>query len=217
MQALDFAADFNSAFGMMPGANEKAIERELEEFDQQFPDIDALSLGEERANSAAAAAVAPAANAEKAENDLTFESVFGTSDQAEDAAAASASASAAVAKPEAASETAAEGEKQGSAEQTNGKSMAGKKADAKGKSDGDGNDDNDNDDDDDSNFVPPPVVKRTIVSARPMSRVLSIFRSSSNSKVGSSLDGNTPAMPRRATASEKRQQQSREQDQKFEE
>ncbi|KAJ2841569.1 hypothetical protein J3B02_005849 [Coemansia erecta] len=50
-----------------------------------------------------------------------------------------------------------------------------------------------------------------------MSRVLSIFRSSSSNKVSSTLDGNTPAMPRRTTASEKRQQQSREQDKKFEE
>ncbi|KAJ2637981.1 hypothetical protein GGF40_001972 [Coemansia sp. RSA 1286] len=193
-QALDFTADFNSAFGTMPGASERAINRELEEFDSQFPDIDALSVSEEKAKPVAAAA---AAENEDAEKDLTFESVFGAKTDQDEGALASATEAEA---------TAAENSE--TSDQTNGNSSSSKKPDAK---------DNNNDSDDDSNFVPPPVVKRAIVSARPMSRVLSIFRSSSNNKASSALDSNTPAMPRRATASEKRQQQSREQDKKFEE
>ncbi|KAJ2385827.1 hypothetical protein GGI05_004576 [Coemansia sp. RSA 2603] len=50
-----------------------------------------------------------------------------------------------------------------------------------------------------------------------MSRVLSIFRSSSSNRTSSMSGGSAPAMPRRATAEEKRLQMSREQDKKFEE
>ncbi|KAJ2083356.1 hypothetical protein GGI16_007236 [Coemansia sp. S142-1] len=63
-------------------------------------------------------------------------------------------------------------------------------------------------------FVPPPVVKRTNVTARPMSRVLSIFRSSNNRS--STLAG-VPALPKRSNTADKREQLSREQDRKFEE
>ncbi|KAJ2742589.1 hypothetical protein GGI20_004380 [Coemansia sp. BCRC 34301] len=61
-------------------------------------------------------------------------------------------------------------------------------------------------------FVPPPVVKRTNVVARPMSRVLSMFRSSSSSR--SSTQAVVPAMPKRSATAEKL---SREQDRKLEE
>ncbi|KAJ2848524.1 hypothetical protein J3B02_003933, partial [Coemansia erecta] len=88
-QKLEFAADFSSAFGMMPSAEERAIDKELQEFDSHFPNIDTLSLGEEKAKSAVAAS---AAKTEETGNDLTFESVFGTSgDQADDPSASKAS------------------------------------------------------------------------------------------------------------------------------
>ncbi|KAJ2909770.1 hypothetical protein GGI21_001546, partial [Coemansia aciculifera] len=64
----------------------------------------------------------------------------------------------------------------------------------------------------DAGFVPPPVVKRTNVVTRPMSRVLSIFRSSSSNR-SSTLTG-VPAMPKRSMTAEKL---SREQDRRFEE
>ncbi|KAJ2754172.1 hypothetical protein GGI19_002601 [Coemansia pectinata] len=64
----------------------------------------------------------------------------------------------------------------------------------------------------DDEFVAPPVVKRTNVTARPMSRVLSIFRSSNNRALAG-----VPALPKRSTTADKREQLSREQDRKFEE
>ncbi|KAJ2062723.1 hypothetical protein GGI17_002230 [Coemansia sp. S146] len=64
----------------------------------------------------------------------------------------------------------------------------------------------------DDEFVAPPVVKRTNVTTRPMSRVLSIFRSSNNRGLGGA-----PALPKRSTTADKREQLSREQDRKFEE
>ncbi|KAJ1816551.1 hypothetical protein LPJ60_005265 [Coemansia sp. RSA 2675] len=63
--------------------------------------------------------------------------------------------------------------------------------------------------DEDDGYVPPPVVKRTNVTARPMSRVLSIFRSSNNRNT---LGGGIPALPKRSATGDKR-----DQDRKFEE
>ncbi|KAJ2719965.1 hypothetical protein GGI07_004904 [Coemansia sp. Benny D115] len=60
-----------------------------------------------------------------------------------------------------------------------------------------------------------------VVGVRPMSRVLSIFRSSSHNRSSNSGSAGgplgIPALPRKTTASEKREQMSREQDKKFEE
>ncbi|KAJ1721432.1 hypothetical protein LPJ53_004040 [Coemansia erecta] len=198
-QPLDFAADFSSAFGMMPGANERAIKKDIEEFDAHFPDINTLSLAEENAQEAATAATMLAAQ-NAADEDLTFESVFGTGEQAAGKEPAT-SNNAGTAAGEAAKSAKDDGTKPEEAAKSARKDSSSSEDDAY-----------------DDGFVPPPVVKRTNVGVRPMSRVLSIFRSSSSNRTSSMTGGSSaPAMPRRATASEKRQQMSRDQDKKFEE
>ncbi|KAJ1954243.1 hypothetical protein GGI12_005837, partial [Dipsacomyces acuminosporus] len=66
-------------------------------------------------------------------------------------------------------------------------------------------------------FVPPPVVKRTNVSARPISRVLSIFRPSSNNR--SSVAGAVPPLPKRSATDNSRQRganKEKDKDKEFE-
>ncbi|KAJ2475355.1 hypothetical protein IWW56_005454 [Coemansia sp. RSA 2131] len=184
-----FAADFTAAFGLMPSATTRAINQDIEAFETKFPDIGSLEVSNDAAKRADGG------------QELTFESVFGSGDDLNNV-------------------------------QAGGKSTTGKEklppasAPARAPSSGDTSEAKDSDsktdtittadkssaDDTFDDFVPPPVVKRTNVSARPMSRVLSIFRS--NPRGGLLSSG--PALPKRS-ASEKRQQLLKEQDKKFEE
>ncbi|KAJ2570476.1 hypothetical protein IW140_002376 [Coemansia sp. RSA 1813] len=212
-----FTADFGTAFGVLPGGNARVINQDLESFNSKFPDISKLDLVTETSvvPETSAKETAPATangSQEKHEaEDLTFESVFGADEgdntdkqvensKAENSAAGKTDKQSVISSENAA--TAAEAKdntKNDNDSNTNGKT-SGKK---------------DNSKDEDDDFVPPPVVKRTNVSARPMSRVLSIFRSSSSNR-SSTLSGNPPSMPRRTTA-EKREQKLREQSKEFEE
>ncbi|KAJ1992371.1 hypothetical protein GGI26_003401 [Coemansia sp. RSA 1358] len=210
---LGFAADFSTAFGVLPSANARTINQDLENFESKFPDISKLSIDTADIASSNAnittSAKEDAAEATKQHSQetkgLTFESVFGSG---EDGNKISANKAVEDDKPEgsvcksagenavAPSSSAFEAAPTGPATEAKSSKPNGSKKD--------------NDDD----FVPPPVVKRTNVSARPMSRVLSIFRSSSNNR--NSVLSSAPAMPRRTTA-EKREQLQREQDKRFEE
>ncbi|KAJ2731943.1 hypothetical protein IW152_004156 [Coemansia sp. BCRC 34962] len=170
-QLQGFGADFNTAFGMLPSSSERAIKQDMEAFETNFPDINTLDIAAEVAQSSAAKlATVP----EAADDDLTFDSVFGPGGDSQDTTASK-----------------TEEDKQATAvESVPISSSQGK----------DGND----------GYVPPPVVKRTNVTARPMSRVLSIFRSSNNRNT---LGGGIPALPKRSGMGDKREQQDR----KFEE
>ncbi|KAJ2385826.1 hypothetical protein GGI05_004575 [Coemansia sp. RSA 2603] len=148
-QALDFTADFNSAFGMLPGANERAIKKDIEEFDAHFPDIGTLSLAQENAQSAATAASRLAA--QNPDEDLTFESVFGTGEQSAAPAAPVAKDSTA-ANAGTAADDAAKATKSATADEP--KPNEPPKTTRKDSSSSE-------DDTYDDNFVPPPVVKRT--------------------------------------------------------
>ncbi|KAJ2719964.1 hypothetical protein GGI07_004903 [Coemansia sp. Benny D115] len=146
-QDMNFMADFNSAFGKLPGTGKQEIKQELREFEAKFPELGSLSLADmnSSAGTGAGATTTTATTAATTvqakekdrtlgdEDDLTFESVFGDSNQ--NVARAS-------------SETGAVGsvavDRSDSAE---------KSTEASVDKSEDGNDDDD--------FVPPPVVKRT--------------------------------------------------------
>ncbi|KAJ2806617.1 hypothetical protein H4R20_001623 [Coemansia guatemalensis] len=197
----DFAADFSTAFGMMPSTSERAINQDIEAFTTKFPDIDALAISEDvnKPVNGTATGIAKSKSADGSE-ELTFESVFGAGGNgaADELGAAGGKTDAAGAENKAKTTQSAPQSQAGDrpSDSKADKSKASNEEDV---------------------FVPPPVVKRTNVSARPMSRVLSIFRSSSSSggRGGGLLSG-VPALPKRATT-EKRQPQTRDQDKKFEE
>ncbi|KAJ1896445.1 hypothetical protein LPJ66_003981 [Kickxella alabastrina] len=181
-KSSEFAADFGSAFDLLPGSAERAIKKDMEKFDEQFPDINTLALSGD--TKPVAAPAVPTVEDTEGAADLTFESVFGSGDKVEQAAAPATTVT--TTAPAATANLEAKAAEKKSSDSSN-----------------------------DDGFVPPPVVKRINAGVRPMSRVLSMFRSSSNNRT-SSMSG-TPALPRRTTASEKREQQSRDQDKKFEE
>ncbi|KAJ1899725.1 hypothetical protein LPJ66_001921 [Kickxella alabastrina] len=184
-KSSEFAADFGSAFDLLPGSAERAIKKDMEEFDEQFPDINTLALPGD--TKPVAAPAVPTVEDTEGAADLTFESVFGSGDKVEQAAApATTVTTTATTTPAAAANLEAKAAEKKSSDSNN-----------------------------DDGFVPPPVVKRINAGVRPMSRVLSMFRSSSNNRTSSMPAA--PALPRRTTASEKREQQSRDQDKKFEE
>ncbi|KAJ2851817.1 hypothetical protein IWW36_000778 [Coemansia brasiliensis] len=188
-----FAADFTAVFGEIPSASERAINQDIAAFKDKFPDISSLSVSENVTEK-------PITEAKSEENEeLTFESVFGSGDNTNDTESKGKDAEV----PPPTSDPAAA--KKSDKKDEDSKSSKTESSEAANKSV------------DDDDFVPPPVVKRTNVSARPMSRVLSIFRSSSSSGTrGSGLLSGGPTLPKRS-ATERRQQQLKEQDRKFEE
>ncbi|KAJ1736740.1 hypothetical protein LPJ72_001130 [Coemansia sp. Benny D160-2] len=86
-QKAAFAADFSSAFGMLPGNSARVINQDLENFDAKFPDINRLDLAAEPAagpDTGAKEAVSTAASGGQEKSgmeDLTFESVFGAGEE----------------------------------------------------------------------------------------------------------------------------------------
>ncbi|KAJ2819569.1 hypothetical protein IWW50_005412, partial [Coemansia erecta] len=178
-----FAADFSAAFGTMPTTTVRAINQDIEAFESKFPDIGSLAVSD--------AAAKPAEDGE----DLTFESVFGSGDDLpEPQANAAKEKPAPVSAPASAREAPASDAKDSESKTETTTTTTDKSSVSE------------------DDFVPPPVVKRTNVSARPMSRVLSIFRSSSS---GPNIRGGASQLKR--SAAEKRQQLLKEQDKKFEE
>ncbi|KAJ1758417.1 hypothetical protein LPJ58_002807 [Coemansia sp. RSA 1591] len=179
-----FAADFTTAFGLMPSTG--AINQDIEAFETKFPDVGSLEISNDVAKRADDG------------QELTFESVFGSGDDLNNAQTGAKSAAPASAPaPARAPSSGNTSEAKDSDSKTDTITTADKSS---------------ADDTYDDDFVPPPVVKRTNVSARPMSRVLSIFRS--NPRGGLLSTG--PTLPKRS-ATDKRQQLLKEQDKKFEE
>ncbi|KAJ2245050.1 hypothetical protein GGH97_002976 [Coemansia sp. RSA 475] len=179
-----FAADFTTAFGLMPSTG--AINQDIEAFETKFPDVGSLEISNDVAKRADDG------------QELTFESVFGSGDDLNNAQTGAKSAAPASAPaPARAPSSGDTSEAKDSDSKTDTITTADKSS---------------ADDTYDDDFVPPPVVKRTNVSARPMSRVLSIFRS--NPRGGLLSSG--PTLPKRS-ATDKRQQLLKEQDKKFEE
>ncbi|KAJ2614148.1 hypothetical protein H4S08_001849 [Coemansia sp. RSA 1365] len=197
----DFAADFSTAFGVTSSTSERAINQDIESFTTKFPDIGVLAISENagKPDSVAVAEIANNKSPNTAE-ELTFESVFGAGGTDELEVAGHNVLKTDVTSAENAAKTT-----QSAPQSQAGDGSSGNKTEKSKASN------------EEDVFVPPPVVKRTNVSARPMSRVLSIFRSSSSSggRSGGLLSG-VPALPKRAMT-DKRQQQTRDQDKKFEE
>ncbi|KAI7823129.1 hypothetical protein BX661DRAFT_186904 [Kickxella alabastrina] len=84
-KSSEFAADFGSAFDLLPGSAERAIKKDMEKFDEQFPEI----------NTSPSAPAVPTVEDTEGVADLTFESVFGSGDKVEQAAAPATTAKAA--------------------------------------------------------------------------------------------------------------------------
>ncbi|KAJ1938998.1 hypothetical protein GGF37_004580, partial [Kickxella alabastrina] len=78
-KSSEFAADFGSAFDLLPGSAERAIKKDMEKFDEQFPEINTLTLSGD--TKPVAAPVVPTVEDTEGVADLTFESVFGSGDK----------------------------------------------------------------------------------------------------------------------------------------
>ncbi|KAJ2665592.1 hypothetical protein IWW48_000043 [Coemansia sp. RSA 1200] len=86
-QKAVFAADFSTAFGMLPGNSARVINQDLENFDAKFPDINRLDLvaepsaGPGTGAKEVASTVANGGQEKNGLDDLTFESVFGAGEE----------------------------------------------------------------------------------------------------------------------------------------
>ncbi|KAJ2772794.1 hypothetical protein IWQ56_001231 [Coemansia nantahalensis] len=219
-----FAADFGTAFGEVAGGSDRAISRDIEAFETKFPDIGALGITDGGLSGEAPAAISSGTE------DLTFESVFGN-----DGAAAPKAAEADLptdkgdagvtsdAKPavEPAAEPATEPAVEQAASMDSGDAQAPEQPrPVEAKRNGKGGDDDE--------AAAPPVVRRTNVSARPISRVLSIFRPSSSrgsgwlaavggggggggdGSGGSAANGKRSSATKRSSAAKRQQARNRE-------
>ncbi|KAJ1801011.1 hypothetical protein LPJ59_000630 [Coemansia sp. RSA 2399] len=152
-----FAADFSTAFGMLPGGSTRVINQDLENFNSKFPDVSKLDLVTETSvePEASAADAAPAKENSSQTEGLTFESVFGANEgngthkQAEDSKAEDSAAGKTDKQSVVSTENAASIESKDNAKNDNGSNSS--KANGK----------KDKSKDEDDDFVPPPVVKRT--------------------------------------------------------
>ncbi|KAJ2556885.1 hypothetical protein EV175_001699 [Coemansia sp. RSA 1933] len=143
-----FAADFNSAFGVLPGdATTRVTDQDLENFDSKFPDITKLDLVTDAPLAISSATANGSHEKNEAAEDLTFESVFGADEG------------------NGSMHKEAEGSKAGKADEqsvvsTENVASVESKDNAKNDNSSSG-DSGKKDKDDDDDFVPPPVVKRT--------------------------------------------------------